>query len=193
MALIQPQVYAPPNKVAEFIKLYSSTSSSVKLLKMTRVNYKVTWAKIINGDKNFVTGKSLEDISQSIPLAELDGFIIKGHEIKYLSIHPAIRVHNNIPLEKRKRIRDEMVSLTAIVEGKAYNDIIEIKQKNVYSKSSHLNFNREQTQIFLGLPGFAFNQKNDLYLKILTSYLSGQSSPLFVKVRDEMGLCYAVD
>lgn len=53
-------------------------------------------------------------------------------------------------------------------------------------------FDREQTQIFIGRPSFKSNRVEDLYLKLLTSYLSGQSSDLFVEVRDKQGLCYAV-
>jgi len=55
----------------------------------------------------------------------------------------------------------------------------------------HIEFDREQTQVFIGQNGLALEDNSDVYLKILTSYLSGQSSELFVKVRDEMGLCYA--
>ncbi len=52
-------------------------------------------------------------------------------------------------------------------------------------------FNREQTQIFYGIPCGKMGSPENLYLKMLTSHLSGQSSELFVEVRDRQGLCYS--
>jgi zinc protease len=51
-------------------------------------------------------------------------------------------------------------------------------------------FDREQTQIFTGVPIKALGNKENLALKMLTTHLSGQSSELFVEVRDRQGLCY---
>ena len=51
---------------------------------------------------------------------------------------------------------------------------------------------REQTHVFIGKMAPATKDKNNTYLKMLTSHLSGQSSELFVEVRDKQGLCYAV-
>lgn len=59
-------------------------------------------------------------------------------------------------------------------------------------KEINIDFDREQTHIFIGRPSFKVGTTEDLYLKMLTSYLSGQSSELFVDVRDRKGLCYAV-
>ena len=56
----------------------------------------------------------------------------------------------------------------------------------------HKKMNREQTQIFVGFRTYPQGHKNDLYLKILTAHLAGQSSELFVNVRDQQGLCYVV-
>ncbi len=70
------------------------------------------------------------------------------------------------------------------------------KQKNKISpqkgKSINIEFDREQTHIIIGKPSFKVGTTEDLYLKILTSFLSGQSSELFVEVRDRQGLCYSV-
>lgn len=52
-------------------------------------------------------------------------------------------------------------------------------------------FNREQTQIFYGIPCGPTGSPENLYLKMLTTHLSGQSSELFVEVRDRKGLCYS--
>ncbi len=60
------------------------------------------------------------------------------------------------------------------------------------NQKMNLEFDREQTQIFIGRSAFGIKKKEDIYLKMLTSHLSGQSSELFVEVRDRQGLCYAV-
>jgi zinc protease len=66
------------------------------------------------------------------------------------------------------------------------------KPKPILGKKEHLNFKREQTQIVIGTSAFSINRKEDLYLKMITAHLSGQSSDLFVEVRDRQGLCYSV-
>jgi len=65
------------------------------------------------------------------------------------------------------------------------NKVVPLLNQNI-----HIDFDREQTQIFVGLPTKNMKSKDHLYLKMLTSYLGGQSSPLFVDVRDKKGLCY---
>lgn len=52
-------------------------------------------------------------------------------------------------------------------------------------------FEREQTQIFVGISGAPLENNENIYLKMLTAHLSGQSSELFVDVRDRKGLCYS--
>ncbi|MBC77068.1 MAG: hypothetical protein CME64_13725 [Halobacteriovoraceae bacterium] len=64
--------------------------------------------------------------------------------------------------------------------------------KPLTGQNIKVEFDREQTHIFVGRPSFKVGTTEDLYLKMLTSYLSGQSSELFVDVRDRKGLCYAV-
>ncbi len=54
----------------------------------------------------------------------------------------------------------------------------------------YIHFDREQTQIFTGIPIKALGNKENVALKMLTTHLSGQSSELFVEVRDRQGLCY---
>ena len=44
----------------------------------------------------------------------------------------------------------------------------------------------------IGKPSFKAGTKEEFYLKMLTIYLAGQSSELFVEVRDRKGLCYSV-
>lgn len=51
---------------------------------------------------------------------------------------------------------------------------------------------REQTQIFIGIPTDKMIAKENIFLKIINAHLSGQSSDLFVDVRDKKGLCYNV-
>ena len=64
--------------------------------------------------------------------------------------------------------------------------------KPLTNQKTHLDFKREQTQIVIGAPAFHMGQKEDLFLKMITAHLSGQSSDLFVEVRDRQGLCYSV-
>ncbi len=66
------------------------------------------------------------------------------------------------------------------------------KIKAVSGKREHLKFDREQTQIVIGAPAFSLTKKEDIFLKMITTHLSGQSSALFVEVRDRQGLCYSV-
>ena len=66
------------------------------------------------------------------------------------------------------------------------------KAKALTNKKEHLEFKREQTQIVIGAPAFSIGNNEDLYLKMITAHLSGQSSDLFVEVRDRQGLCYSV-
>lgn len=66
------------------------------------------------------------------------------------------------------------------------------KPKGLVGKKEILDFKREQTQIVIGIPAFGIGRIEDLYLKMITAHLSGQSSDLFVEVRDKQGLCYSV-
>lgn len=59
------------------------------------------------------------------------------------------------------------------------------------SENIFVEFDREQTQIFTGIPTAKLDSKEHLPLKMLTTHLSGQSSELFVEVRDRQGLCYS--
>ena len=61
-----------------------------------------------------------------------------------------------------------------------------------YGKKVFINFDREQTQIFLGIPSGKLGSKDTIIFKMLTTYLQGQSSKLFVEVRDKKGLCYSI-
>lgn len=65
------------------------------------------------------------------------------------------------------------------------------KYKPVVGVERYIPFNREQTQIFYGIPCGKTGSPENLYLKMLNSHLSGQSSELFVEVRDRQGLCYS--
>ncbi len=66
------------------------------------------------------------------------------------------------------------------------------KANGVVGKNLSLEFDREQTQIVIGAPAFCIGSKEDIFLKMITAHLSGQSSELFVEVRDKQGLCYSV-
>jgi zinc protease len=65
------------------------------------------------------------------------------------------------------------------------------KYKPTVGVERFISFNREQTQIFYGIPCGKTGSPENLYLKMLSTHLSGQSSELFVEVRDRQGLCYS--
>ncbi len=70
---------------------------------------------------------------------------------------------------------------------------ISLKKIASSSKSSEfISFDREQTHIFIGWPISPLGTKENIFIKMLSTYLSGQSSDLFVDVRDRKGLCYSV-
>ena len=64
--------------------------------------------------------------------------------------------------------------------------------KPIYGKKLFIPFDREQTQIFLGIPSGQLGSKYNIFFKMLTTHLYGQSSDLFVEVRDKLGLCYSI-
>jgi zinc protease len=64
--------------------------------------------------------------------------------------------------------------------------------KSAKNENHFIELPREQTQIFIGKKAYKVGETEDLYLKLFTQHLSGQSSELFVDVRDRKGLCYAV-
>lgn len=64
------------------------------------------------------------------------------------------------------------------------------KIKPLTGQKVHIPFEREQTHLFHGIPSGKLDSTENIVLKMLTTYLSGQSSPLFVEVRDRQGLCY---
>ncbi|MCO4792908.1 MAG: insulinase family protein [Bacteriovoracaceae bacterium] len=64
------------------------------------------------------------------------------------------------------------------------------KYKPLTGEYRYIPFDREQTHIFHGVPVGSLGNKENLVLKMITTHLSGQSSELFVEVRDRQGLCY---
>ena len=62
----------------------------------------------------------------------------------------------------------------------------------IHDVQESIPFDREQTQMFIGKSSYSILGADDLHLKILTTHLNGQSSELFVDVRDRRGLCYVV-
>jgi zinc protease len=88
-----------------------------------------------------------------------------------------------------------MQTIKEMVKGLAPRKATKAKKakiKPIVGKKEHLEFTREQTQIIIGAPAFNITQKEDLFLKMVSAHLSGQSSDLFVEVRDRQGLCYSV-
>lgn len=64
--------------------------------------------------------------------------------------------------------------------------------KAINGKKLDITMQREQVQIVIGRPAYKLTTVEDVYLKMISTHLSGQGSELFVEVRDRQGLCYAV-
>jgi zinc protease len=60
------------------------------------------------------------------------------------------------------------------------------------SEICHINLDREQNHVYIGVPTKGIFEHDTLVSKMLTSFLSGQSSKLFYEMRDVYGLCYAI-
>jgi zinc protease len=60
------------------------------------------------------------------------------------------------------------------------------------SSDCYIPFKREQTHILYCFQTMALKNSETQAIKILHTFLSGQSSKLFTEVRDEKGLCYSV-
>ena len=58
--------------------------------------------------------------------------------------------------------------------------------------TSFIPFDREQAHLLTGVSTKGQWAQEHFVFKFLTTYLSGQSSPLFLEVRDRLGLCYSV-
>ncbi|MBL6988736.1 MAG: insulinase family protein [Bacteriovoracaceae bacterium] len=92
-------------------------------------------------------------------------------------------------------LEDLMSFLDPYLQGlkaRPQSNTIAKQHKPVEAQEIFIPFDRQQTQILLGFQAPSMKSKDHLYLKMLTTHLSGQSSDLFVLVRDRLGLCYTV-
>ena len=118
-----------------------------------------------------VTGKAIKDTHiKSIKNREML-FTYCGDKPLADVIKQLEPLFNELP--SRKKVKPKKGKVTPIKGAKEY-----------------IHFDREQTQIFTGIPIKSLGNKENIALKMLTTHLSGQSSELFVEVRDRQGLCY---
>ncbi len=89
-------------------------------------------------------------------------------------------------------VQHELLALLAPLPPRKVAKRAAKKPKAIRGRAEHLDFKREQTQIIIGAPAYPIGTREDLYLKMISAHLSGQSSELFVEVRDKQGLCYSV-
>jgi zinc protease len=96
-------------------------------------------------------------------------------------------------LDKETVIKQLNQYLVTLKSSKKINKKTNLKQtKPILGQTEYVPFNREQTHIFIGTNALRFIDKEEAYLKMFTTYLSGQSSELFIEIRDKKGLCYTV-
>ena len=126
------------------------------------------------------TEKSLKSISQK-SLATLHHKNIKSKEI-------LITYCGDSDLEE---VLEVLNPLFSDLPNRKSSKLIYKKYKSTIGAERYIPFNREQTQIFHGIPCGKTGSPENLYLKMLSAHLSGQSSELFVEVRDRLGLCYS--
>lgn len=92
-----------------------------------------------------------------------------------------------------KSLNDVIAALEPLLKQLSSRKKIKPKKGKVSpikGAKEYIHFDREQTQIFTGIPIKPLGNKENVALKMLTTHLSGQSSELFVEVRDRQGLCY---
>ncbi len=90
-------------------------------------------------------------------------------------------------------VEEVLEEIKAHTSSLAKRKVVKLKVKpvkKIKAETIHLDFDREQTQIFIGTQTKALSNKENTVLKMITTHLSGQSSELFVDVRDRKGLCY---
>jgi zinc protease len=90
----------------------------------------------------------------------------------------------------KEQIIDELQAYLKEFPNKKPQKLVAKKVNKAKAEKIHLPFEREQTQIFIGMQTGSLTAAENTYLKMLTTHLSGQSSELFVDVRDRKGLCY---
>ncbi len=130
--------------------------------------------------------KSLKNINQSLlKKTHLNNLANKEILLTYCGDMPL----NELVLKLSPLIA-ELKNRNKIISQKNSKKVNEFKlSKNHFT---HIPFKREQTHIFVGFSGYSHNQKENIPLKIFHAFLSGQSSDLFVNMRDKQGLCYVV-
>jgi zinc protease len=119
------------------------------------------------------------------------------HRTSLASIHQHSIANNqivlsfsgDIPLEK---LLDKIETQISSLPNRPISNTDINKIPAAHTGRTNIELDREQSHIFLGFPGFSSFSHEDLYLKAISAYLSGQSSPLFTEVRDKKSLCYTV-
>ncbi|MBG07376.1 MAG: hypothetical protein CME68_01330 [Halobacteriovoraceae bacterium] len=127
------------------------------------------------------TKKSVQSITRK-KLQELHDKNLQNKEI-------LLTYCGNLPLST---VYESLEGFCSNLSKRNKNTSYSTKQPLVYGKKVFINFDREQTQIFLGIPSGRLGSKDTIIFKMLTTYLQGQSSKLFVEVRDKKGLCYSI-
>jgi len=89
-------------------------------------------------------------------------------------------------------VRSQITPLISTLAPRKKTKTIKKKSRPSWGANIHIPFDREQTHIFLGIPTGPLVDSNNLILKIITTLFSGQSSELFVNIRDKQGLCYSI-
>lgn len=93
---------------------------------------------------------------------------------------------------EQEEVIQHITSLCEELEERPRQDYPNVELPTPDNSPLFLEMDREQTHLFMGKPVSHLGAKSQTFYKILSAHLSGQSSHLFVQMRDVLGLCYVV-
>ncbi|MEI8346543.1 MAG: pitrilysin family protein [Pseudomonadota bacterium] len=125
------------------------------------------------------------------------------HSVRKIERSDLNRIHNKNLREKEilftycgdmelSEILDLLIPAVAKLSPRRKTKTLFKKYLPQYGQNNTIPLEREQTHILIAFPIGPMALEENLYLKVLTTHLAGQSSDLFVEVRDRLGLCYSV-
>ena len=133
---------------------------------------------------------ALDVIGSEKTLKRISLRAVKDLHAKKLKSSPLVLTYcGDLPFEE---VYTEVKKLTAPLKGRPHLPFRGRKLLKTQNAQIQIPFDREQSHLFIGKRSYKTATTEDLFLKMLTSHLQGQSSKLFTEVRDKRGLCYTV-
>ena len=134
-------------------------------------------------------GRKIIGTEKNIKAFQRSDFV-KYHQDHYVPQKTTVIISGNI--NEKEIIKEVTKRFGALEKGKVIKKP-KIKFNQKYSKVKINNKKIDQTHMVLGFRAFDIYDKRNVALDVATTVLGrGMSSRLFVKMRDELGLCYYV-